>query len=361
MAITIIQEPNTFFNCTDRAIIEFTTDSNLGSTDNYLADVLIKSSYSNKTAVIRNVPYNTYTKIFWVDISDFIKTLQLYDFNFNFNGTKNLSVEKFEISIKVKDGSIIDDTTYSFDDYFFDNVVFTDGISVIDSSNIIKYSILGERLMFDNNNNKLFSNSLTFLAPENIEYCNGFDNYISVFNNEMNNQSLIVNSVLSPINYTKGVSTALLPNGINNVTEIECTNQTLNTKLFAIPYNFINCDKIVQFRFYNNKGGFSYFYSDIDSHIENRSKVTFVKTIDKDVQYRSEYKSELKFKGSKNIKLKELFSMLLRSPKVEINLKQINGNDFFIECDIQGSMTDTYLTYEYNLTAKIENTGNFNL
>lgn len=371
MAITITKQPALFFNCTNPAIFEFTTDSVVGNFDDYVCDVVLSSAYTTKTAIIRNVFPNTKTKIFSVDISDFLKSLQLNAFEFDFNGTKNLSIEKFTTSLKIRDGSVLEEDIFSFDDYYFDNFVFTDGLSAIDSNNSILFSILGERLLFDNFNNLLLQDKLTFLTPEVIEICSGFNNYISVFNNEINNQTISVNGIVGNIPYQKGVSTYLFSTGQlpKSKTEITCSNQNTNKKLFSVPFYFSPCDKIVQFRFYNQKGGFSFFYAAIDSQNEDRSKITFYERsyINENenksglVQSDSEYKNELKFKGSKNIQLKELFQFLLRSPKVEMNLKELNGNDLFIECEVVGSSADQYLTFDFNITAKISNTGNFKL
>ena len=79
------------------------------------------------------------------------------------------------------------------------------------------------------------------------------------------------------------------------------------------------------------------------------------------MQSGAEYKNELSFKGSKIRELKELFDMLLRAPKVEMNLKQINGNDAFIECEVTGTQASLYRHFDYTLKAKITNTGNFKL
>jgi len=53
--------------------------------------------------------------------------------------------------------------------------------------------------------------------------------------------------------------------------------------------------------------------------------------------------------------------MLLRSPKVEMNLKQLNGNDVFIECEVTGVAAKQYRTFDFQLKAKITNSGNFKL
>jgi len=53
--------------------------------------------------------------------------------------------------------------------------------------------------------------------------------------------------------------------------------------------------------------------------------------------------------------------MMLRAPKIEMNLKQLNGNDIFIECEVTGSQASLMRSFDYILKAKIVNSGNFKL
>jgi len=373
MAITLITQPALFFNNTSAVIFEFTTDSVVGNFDDYVCDVVIRSLYADRSAIIRNIFPNTETKIFSVDAQEFFKALQLAGFDFRFDGTKNLSVEKFETSLKIRDGSIPEDDLFTFDNYVFDNFVFTDGLSAIDDLTGTYFSILGERLLFDKFTNPLAVDKVTFLTPAVIEICRGFDNYISVFINEMVGNTLSVAGISGNIPNVKGVSTYKLTdpqlNAVRSLRAVTTSNQHPDKKLQAIDFKSdTGCDPIVQFRFYNSKGGFSYFYSAIDTDNADRSKIEFY---DDDyhnenqfrsgsVQSKSEYKKEISFKGSKIKELKELFDMLLRAPKVEMNLKQLNGNDVFIECEITGTSAGLFRTFDYMLKAKITNTGNFN-
>lgn len=372
MAITIIRKPATFFNCTSPAIIEFTTDSEIGSFDDYVCDIFISSQYEAKSAVIRNIFPNTQNKIFTVDVSEFLKSLQLNNFDFQFNKDKNQSIEKFIIEIKIRDGSIPPDEDFSFDNYYFDNLVFTDGLSVVDETEEIGFSILGERLLFDKFQNPLVIDKLTFLTPEVIEVCASFTNHISIFNNEISGQEIVINGISKPIAFEKGVSTFTIHSDqlptIKSLTEITSTNQNPSKKLFAFPF-YETCDETVQFRFFNNKGGFSFLYANIAAKPAERGKVSFYQDNfyneseerSGSVQSGAEYKTSLEFKGSKMASLKENFDMLLRSPKVEMNLKQLNGNDLFIECNVTGKIADQFTTFDFNLKAEIANSGNFKL
>lgn len=361
MAITITKAPALFFNCTNPAIFEFTTDSVIGNPDDYVCDIFIYSAYETKTAVIRNIFPNTATKVFSVDVSEFLKALQLAGFDYSFDGFKNLTIEKFTLNLNIRDGSQPDDEAFNFDAYYFDNFVFTDGLNNVDEIEDTFFSILGQRNDFDSSNNKLAINKLTFLEADNIEYCNLFDNYISIFNNEMNAQTISILGNSYPITYQKGVSTFLIPVEIKSKTEITSTNQNPLKKLFALPIRFDDCAKVVQFRFYNRLGGFSFFYAEMDDDTASRSKVEFYnrsyvnenENKSNKVQSNSDYSRTLKFQGSKIIDLKENFDMLLKSEKVEMNLKMINGNDYFVECEVTGSVADRYTAFDFLLTAKI--------
>ncbi len=372
--ITLLKQPAQFFNCTNPAIFEFTTDSVVGNPADYVCDVVISSLYADKTAIIRNVFPNTSTGVFSVDASEFFKALQLNGFEFDFGGTKNLSIEKFETSLKIRDGSVPEDVNFVFDNYIFDNFVFTDGVGAIDDLTGTYFSILGERLMFDSFSNPLVADKLTFLAPAVIEVCRGFDNYLSIFVNELEGNSVSVAGLAASTSNALGVSTFKFSdaqlNAIHSLRAVTCTNQNPAKTLQAYDFKEDqSCDPIVQFRFPNTRGGFSYFYSHIDAQNADRSKVGFYdrnysnenENKSPAVQSDVDYKKEIGFKGTKIKQLKELFDMLLRAPKVEMNLKQLNGNDVFIECEVTGSQASLMRTFDYTLKAKITNSGNFKL
>lgn len=372
MAITLIKQPAQFFNNTSSVIFEFTTDAVVGNPDDYVCDVVITSLYAARSAVIPNVFPNTATGVFSVDAQEFFKALQLAGFEFNFDGTKNLAIEKFETSLKIRDGSIPADDLFRFDVYTFDNFVFTDGLSAVDDLDGVYFSIMGERLMWDKFSLPLAVDKLTFLAPDVIEICRGFDNYVSIFINEMVGNTVTVAGITSGIPNVKGVSAYKFTDpqleAIRSLRPVTCTNQHPDKQLQAYDFKPV-CNPIVQFRFYNPKGGFSYFYSEIDTETADRSKVGFYdrgyynenENKSPAVQSEADYKAELGFKGSKISELMPLFDMMLRAPKIEMNLKQINGNDVFIECEITGSKASQFRTFDYILKAKIANTGNFKL
>jgi hypothetical protein len=267
-----------------------------------------------------------------------------------------------------------EDDNFVFDNYIFDNFVFTDGVGAIDDLTGVFFAILGERLMFDNFTNPLVADKLTFLTPEVIEVCRGFDNYISIFNDELTGNSVTVAGLAASIDEEIGVSTFKFSdaqlNAIHSLRAVTTTNQNPEKTLQAYDFKDDNsCDSIVQFRFPNTRGGFSYFYSRIDASNGDRAKVTFYdrnysnenENKSPAVQSDVDYKKELSFKGSKIRELKELFDMLLRAPKVEMNLKQLNGNDVFIECEVTGSQASLLRSFDYTLKAKITNSGNFRL
>lgn len=312
--------------------------------------------------------------MFSVDASEFFKALQLNGFEFDFAGTKNLSIEKFETSLKIRDGSVPDDEFFHFDAYVFDNFVFTDGVGAVDDLTGTYFSILGERLLFDKFANPLVVDKLTFLTPEVIEVCRGFDNYVSIFVNQLVGNTLSVAGITSAIPNATGVSTYKFTdaqlNAIRSLLTVTTTNQNPAKTLQVYDFkNDTDCGPVIQFRFPNTKGGFSYFYSQIDSKTADRTKVTFYdRNYNNENEYKSpsvqsgsDYSNIINCKGSKIKQLKELFDMMLRAPKVEMNLKQLNGNDVFIECEVTGSQADLARSFDYTLRAKIMNSGNFNL
>lgn len=372
MAITLIKQPALFFNATSPAIFEFTTDAVVGNFDDYVCDVVIRSLYTAKTAVIRNVFPNTKTKVFSVNAAEFFKSLQLNGFNFEFDGTKNYSVEKFETSLKIRDGSVPDADIFTFNNYIFDNFVFMDGVGTIDSLEGTYYSILGERLLFDSFVNPLVIDKVTFLTPAVVEVRKGFDNYISLFINELEGNTVSVAGLSGDIPNVKGVSaykfTEAQIDAIGSLRAVTTSNQNPNKSLQVINFND-RCGKVVQFRFFNNKGGFSNFYAEVDSNNSDRSKTTFYENnYYNENENRSgvaqsdvEYKNEIGFKGVKLNELRELFDMLLRSPKIEMNLKEVNGNDLFIECEVTGVCAAQFRVFDYTIKAKITNSGNFKL
>lgn len=375
MAITVTKSPALFSHCTSAQIFEFTTDAEVGNFDDYVCDVFIRSNYNDKTAVIRNVFPNTVTKVFSVDVSEFLKALQLNAFEFDFNAAaKSNAVESFQIELAIRDGSQPASELQSFNDYYFDNLIFTDGLDSIDTETVSNYSILGERLLLDKGENALAADKLTFLAADTIEVCKDFADGVSIFQNEMTGQNIGTTYVIENLPNTKGVVTHIFTElqkaDINSLTEIICTNQYPDKKLFAFPFKAADpCDKVVQFRYYNPRGGFSYFYAVASEDTSDRSKSTFYErsyTNEHEhkspaVQASTESRTVLQFKGSKIAALKETFGHLLRSPKIEMNLSQINGNGFFVECEISGSSADRYTHFDFNIMATFKNSDTFRL
>lgn len=373
MAITITRKPALFFNCTSPVIFEFTTDSTVGNFDDYVCDLYITSQYSSKTAKIPNIFPNTKTKIFTVDASEFFKALQLNGFEFDFAGTKNLSIEKFTLNFQIRNGADLQDDAFVFDNYVFDNFVFTEGVNSVDTATDYSYSILGERLLLDSFTNPIVEDKNTFLEPTTIEVANGFDNVASVFINERTANIMTVAGITSAIANVDGVAHHVLSaaqvEAITSLREITVNNQNPAKSLWAFPFNYAPCDKVVQFRFFNSKGGYSQFFAVISDQKGERTKVEFYnrnfnnenENKSPAVQSGADYLATIDFKGTKIAALKENFDLLLRSPKVEINLKSLNGNDLFIECEVTGSAADRYTHFDFALTAKIKNTSNFAL
>lgn len=365
--ITILKRPGKFVNNTTAVIYEFTTDANIGNFDDYVCDVFIKSDYSTKTAIFRNVLPNRLTKIFSVNIADFLLSLQKNKFDFDFLGTKNLAIEKFTIQLNIRDGSQPAAELFSFDDYIFDNFVFTHSLSVVDTNNLEKiYSILGSR-NFDENLPLHLENKNHFASPNTIEICEKFSSTISCFTNESVSNIISVAGITSAnSNNKKGINTFVFSNlqlqSIKSLCKLTLTN--CNDFIFAYPFDATG-KEVVQFRFYNSKGGFSYFYAESKSESEARSKVEFFNNNyynenelkSTKIQSNSDYKKTIDFSGSKIIQLKDLFSELLKSPKVEVLINQ----NYFSECEVTGTSADRYTHFDYKLTIKIDGNDNFKL
>ena len=364
MAITVIKQPALFFNSTNPVIFEFTTDSVVGNYDDYLLDVVITSEWRNATATVKNIPPNTATKVFSVNLQDFFKALQLKDFNHEFDKVKNFGIEKFSTSLIIKDGSQPDDDSYLFDEYFFDDFLFTASSNQLDSYTGEFFSMLGTKNVFDSYFNPFNPALNTILAPETIEICNGFNNYISVFQNDRNLNTVQINALFASIPGALGVGTCLLTTSqiasVKGLTQLTVNNQNTAYKCWVLPFIPTSCSSVVQFRFFNKRGGYSFFYSSIDSVNADRSKIEFYnnnyynekENISPTIQASSEYKKEISLKGSKNISLLELFDNLLQSPKVEVNLKEVNGNDYFIEVEVTGNLAKQRLSFDYILKLK---------
>jgi hypothetical protein len=374
MAITVIKEPSLFLNNTNPAIFEFTDDTPLPNEDKIL-DLRINSLYSNKTFLYTGIVPNITTGVFSVDISGFLLSMQKDGFNFKFNLPNNqYSIEKFKLDLIIRDSTIPVSTDIIFDEYLFGSFLFgtTDGSQLGQTTDYF-YSILGDRNFFSVKTIQLLEDKMQFLTSDYHEVCEGFQNTISIWANE--NATITdfttvngVNQFMTPV---KGVIQQ--PISANQLATFYRTATITTTKQNQLQttylYKFIRlaCEKVVQFRFYNKHGGYSYFYFTPVSNNSTRGKSEFY-----DASYRNENENTtgqvlasidadqtMNFEGIKVIALSESFTQLLQSPKIEINLKELTGNDFFIEVEITGNKSDRFNVFEYNLSAKLSSNKNF--
>src|SRR6187402_2141402 len=125
MAITFQKQPLKFFNVNEPAIFEFTSDSDLGVNPNDLvADLELKSLYTVRRYTIKNILPKYGTGVFRTDVSGFLKSLMLDNFEFDFNSpNKQYTVEAFQIGVAIhaENGADIFAAEYVFDSgYVFD-------------------------------------------------------------------------------------------------------------------------------------------------------------------------------------------------------------------------------------------------
>src|SRR3990172_8226245 len=125
MAITFSKQPLKFFNVNEPAIFEFTSDADLGVNPNDLvADLEMVSQYTTRRYTIKNILPKYGTGVFRVDVSGYLKSLLMDNFNFEYdNPNKQYTIERFSIGVAVhaENGADIFADEYVFDSgYIFD-------------------------------------------------------------------------------------------------------------------------------------------------------------------------------------------------------------------------------------------------
>lgn len=371
MAITFQKQPLTFFNVNEPAIFEFTSDADLGVNPNDLvADLLLKSLYTFRTYTIKNIVPNYNTGVFRVDISGYLKSLMLDNFNFEFDSTnKRYSVEKFQIGVSVHAENGADTFTdeYVFDSgYIFDTTFIfaeqTPSDTSTEDNNF--YPIMGKSQLSQKVTPQKSIELLNILGPKYQEFAIGFSNTLSIFVPDLPDTELrtYVGGVQSLIPYEIGVATAPISDAqIANMQLPTLITTTLNNPdipVYGIAYRADNCEDILQFRFYNSYGGYTYFYSQKEAKTASRGKTEFINNDfynaqelkSSRVQRSLEYKEQMALTGVKDLRLEEQFLELLRSPKVEVLLPR-----GFTECEVSGNYTKRKFDFEYTLNVMTAN------
>lgn len=372
MAITFQKQPLNFFNVNEPAIFEFTSDEDLGVNPNDLvADLELKSLWGVRRYVIKNIPPKYGTGVFRVDVSGYLKSLQLDNFNYDYNalGGRLATIERYQIgvSIHAENSSDIFADSYVFDSgYIFDETfIFAEASPNDTITNDDFYPIIGMTYRSETPKPAKSIDHCNILQPKYVEYASGFLNTISIFvadplDGEPKN--LIVDGATVTMPTGKGVRTVGLSEAqIGKMylpTLITTTFNNPAIQVYGINYKESECEDTLQFRFYNSFGGYSYFYTPKEALKGSRSKSEFLNNAfynqqenkPSQVQRSADYSETLNLSGVKQIELAELFRELLRSPKIEVNLP--HG---YTECEVRGDMNERPLDFEYTLIVTTSN------
>lgn len=370
MAITFQKTPLTFFNVNEPAIFEFTTDADLGVNPNDLvADLLLKSNYSVRSYTVKNIIPKYASGVFRLDVSGYLKSLMLDNFEYDFNSSnKQYTVEGFTIgvSIHAENGADVFADEYVFDSgYIFDTTFIFADQTPNDTEESDFYPIVGISQLSEETQVQKDLTKLNMLSPKYAEFCEGFDNTISVFVGELvttGGRYVIVDGVQSPIAPITGVATV-------EVTDEQIAKMYLPTLIttslnnaaipvYGISYKADDCENTLQFRYFNSYGGYSYFYTAKEALTASRGKTDLInndfynqqegKSARK--QRAADYSEQMSLSGVKRLELRETFLELLRSPKIEVLLPK-----GFRECEISGSHDLRKNDFEYSLRVTISN------
>lgn len=369
MAITFQKQPLTFFNVNEPNIFEFTSDADLGvNIEDLVADLQLKSLWTNRSYTVKNILPNYKTAVFRIDVSDYLKSLLLDNFEFDFNSpNKSKTIERFQIGISIHAENAQDSLAdeFVFDSGYIFDTTFVFAETAPNDTNINTagfYPILGTNFFADKLKPQKDLTKLNFLAPKYSEFCQGFTNSISIFVGELLtvNGTLSVGGIQTAIPLVTGVSTAFLNNSqISQMQQPTLLQTNLNNnsvQFYGIEFEKDYCEEVYQFRFYNSYGGYSYFYSEKENETGSRGKSEFINNRFYNSNENQSPKKQrivnseksISFSGIKRLELKELFFELLNSPKIEIFL-----DDNYIECEITGNYNLRELDFEYNLKADL--------
>ena len=376
MAITFQKQPLNFFNVNEPAIFEFTSDEDLGVNPNDLvADLELKSLWTDRRYVIKNILPKYGTGVFRVDVQGYLKSLMLDNFEYRFDsGNRQYTIERFSIGVSIHAENTQDvfgdafvfDSGYIFDETF----IFADETPNDTETNQGFYPTIGLNYRSRPAKPVKDPEKYNILAPKYIEFASGFTNRLSVFKGEiLTVAQLSVGGATSPIPMVTGVSTPA-------INETQITNMYLPTRIiptllnneaievYGISYKPSDCEETLQFRFFTSYGGYCYFYTAKEAGKGDRSKSEFINndfynqqdSRSSQVQRDVDYNETLTLSGIKQLELLELFQELLTSPKIEVLLPQ-----GFYECEVKGGYNTRPLDFEYNLTVTVSNSSQMTL
>jgi hypothetical protein len=370
MAITFQKQPLQYFNVNEPAIFEFSTDADLGvNPTDLVADLLLRSVYSTRMYTIKNILPKYESGVFRIDVSGYLKSLMLDNFEFDFNSSnKQFTVEYYEIGVSIhsENGADIFGDEYVFDSgYIFDTTFVFAEQTPSDTVSGGFYPIMGQsklaqpvRVQMDDTKNNI-------LAPKYIEFAEGFTNTLSIFvddNTAGSGGSVSVGGVASSIPTTLGVATAVITDAqIAKMQLPALITTSLNNPaipVYGIRYKEDLCENTLQFRFYTSYGGYCYFYTSRAGATASRGKSDFINNAFYNAQELKspqkqrdvDYKETLPLSGVKQLELEETFKELLASPKIEVLLPR-----GFTECEVTGSFNLRKFDFEYSLNVTVSN------
>ena len=370
MAITFQKQPLNFFNVNEPAIFEWTSDADLGvNVNDLVADLELKSLYTDKRYVIKNILPNFGTGVFRVDIQRYIKSLMLDNFEYRFESPNQaFTIEAFSIGVDVRPENYINtlgdafvfDSGYVFDETF----IFAEFSPSDELVNLGFFPQIGISPLSENVRIQKDPTKLTILAPRYVEFASGFSQTLSVFAGALATTSkvLSVEGITSVIPAGLGVRLApITEEQINEMYLPALITTSLNNgdiPVYGISYKASDCEDTLQFRFYTSYAGYSYFYTPKEALTAARNKTDAINNDfynqqegrSTEVQRSVDYAEGLALSGNKALELQDLFKELLRSPKVEVLLPR-----GFTECKVRGQMNVRKLDFEYSLNVDIAN------
>jgi len=377
MAITFQKQPLKYFNVNEPAIFEFTSDADLGVNPNDLvADLEIKSLYSNRLYVIKNILPKYETGVFRIDVSGYLKSLMLDNFEFDFNSSnKQYTVEHFSIGVSVhaENGADIFADEYVFDSgYIFDTTfIFAEQTPSDNETETSFYPVMGMSQLSEPVRVQLDETKLNILSPKYVEFAEGFDNTLSVFVSEnalTSGRLVTVDGVSSAVPPTKGVATVPITDAqIEKMYLPTLITTSLNNDeipIYGINYKAGICEDTLQFRYFTSYGGYCYFYAQREGRRGTRGKSEFINNDFYNAQElktprrmrEGKYSEDMSVSGVKTLELVGTFLELLRSIKVEVLLPR-----GFTECEVTGTLNERFLDFEYSLNVTVSNENQISL
>jgi hypothetical protein len=372
MAITFQKQPLKYFNVNEPAIFEFVSDADLGvNPTDLVADLLLKSNYSDREYTVKNILPKYESGVFRIDVSGYLKSLMLDNFEFDFNSSnKQYTVESYQVGVSIhsENGADIFGDEYVFDSgYIFDTTfVFAEQTPNDNTGEGTEFfPIMGQSKVAQPVKAQYDEGLNNILAPKYVEFAEGFTNTLSIFvhdNTVGPGGSVSVGGVASSIPHTLGVATALISDAqIAEMYLPALITTSLNNPaipVYGIRYKEDDCENTLQFRYFTSYGGYCYFFAPKAGTTANRGKSDFINNAFYNAQELTsaqrqrevEYKETLPLSGVKQLELEEAFKELLASPKVEVLLPR-----GYTECEVSGNMNLRKFDFEYSLNVAVAN------